>query len=393
MLKFDNDNIITGYIKQLLSSFNLPKYRVYTKENEVYFKRYGKEKDIISTVLTGDHIRHAHYIKDGLIQEYVPSDASSTGYEWKPIVHPAYHYNKKILNKTKTLQIKNNFYDSYTHEYLGDYLRFQRDYNQIDLMSMYNCFSNTLCTNLNLECTHVTRDDSGKAVSVTHFVFDSDDPNYKIYIMPVKLFKKYTIAIDSSKPVELCCVIYNKSLDTREKLQVLTHDTYVKKTNTNFNRPFLYSELAEIQPLLEPTDPMELAQNESNLKLLIKLPADNKSTIVVLEGDYTNCLPPTTVGSGTEKTIIKNKTVTNYNIEDRVDGDFTDESFYMFRPITQPQLLQLNTGEQYPFADRLIEYLVGNVVTNDDDLEDNVKRLQTVMMENNIDLEFGVSGL
>jgi hypothetical protein len=62
----------------------------------------------------------------------------------------SYTYGDKLLNYTKNLYITNNVYDSYTHEYLGDYLRFKRDYLDINLMPLYNCFSNRTCDKLDL---------------------------------------------------------------------------------------------------------------------------------------------------------------------------------------------------------------------------------------------------
>lgn len=43
MFKFDNTHIFTGYLKQLLSSVNLPNCQVYTKEFADYYKKHGKE--------------------------------------------------------------------------------------------------------------------------------------------------------------------------------------------------------------------------------------------------------------------------------------------------------------------------------------------------------------
>ena len=77
MLKFDNDHIFTGYLKQLLASFNLPKYKIYTKAHKQYKKTYGVESpEIIETVPVStsqypNSIRHIPYLKDGYISEYM----------------------------------------------------------------------------------------------------------------------------------------------------------------------------------------------------------------------------------------------------------------------------------------------------------------------------------
>lgn len=140
-------------------------------------------------------------------------------------------------------------------------------------MPLYNCFSNTLVDKLTL---------TGKVMNGQTFTFDSSDTNYKIYMLPVKMFKNYTVAVDCDSDIELCCGLYDTYQDTRQQFDTLHSDTYVKITRPIFSNPILFTGLTEITKTLE----IALAQNEQALKLFIKIPVKTKTSITVLEGNY-----------------------------------------------------------------------------------------------------------
>ena len=126
MVKFNSDNIVVGEIKQLLKSFNLPKATVLTGKETSYIPNriYIKETKLFRSSLDGSSI----------------SEIEGSSYNW----------GDEIPNITTNLVVNSNIYDAYTHKYLGNYLRFLRDFKHIDLMSMYNCFNNTIVPSLDL---------------------------------------------------------------------------------------------------------------------------------------------------------------------------------------------------------------------------------------------------
>ena len=447
MFKFENTHIFTGYIKQLLHNFNLPKYRVYTSDFAKYKEEHGEESpEVIAsvkkqiandgTVTYPKNIRYVNYIKNDTVSRYVDGKWELTPYH--------YHYNKKELNQTKNLVVKSNSYDSYTHEYLGDYLRFQRDYNDLDLMPLYNCFSNKICQNLDLTFTFnynifpSDTDDSSDSDSddenseftsnylpITKKIkFNSSDAAYKIYILPVKFFKKYTIAIDSPQGVEICCGFYNNYYDNREKFTYLPKCTYNKFNSVLFSAPVIYGGLgydelkAALKEVYTETDDdivarlIDFVQYEHELKMFIKVPVDNNSSITILEGDYTGYNQKIfnkkyilddqagyIIDDKSNFEVRSNKFIFNFATKNTVvedddssdsDSDEADDpksitttlpdySERPFVPYTDLQLLQANTGISYPFADRLVEYLLDNVISHTDEISDNIVRAQKVM--------------
>jgi hypothetical protein len=241
------------------------------------------------------------------------------------------------------------------------------------------------------------------------------DTNYKIYMLPVKLFEKYTIAIDCYQGIELFCGFYNEKLDTSERSKNLIKRTYQKIPKALFNQPFIYDKLTVdywdwedentrkkvnatvtpiggrgvlntkvLQPALSCMDQIlrsEVAVRESELKLFIKVPASNTSSITVLEGDYCNYNDALyTFDSKNGWQYFNNSTVANFETKKTYrESELPEINLREFRPISKLQLLAFNTGISYPFADRLIEYLVANVIVPNDATPDNIMRLQKIM--------------
>lgn len=397
MLKYNNTHIFTGYLKQLLSSFNLPMCKVYTHEFAKHLEATGKEDPRILKSFDGLSEERCstrvNYLKNTEVYNYFWNTTTNES-SWAKSPARSYNSDKVIPGLTRTLNSPGVSYDTKTHEYLGDYLRFLRDYYNINLMSLYNCFVDKIYNNI-----HFNFSLGPNRLKIS---FNSQDPNYRIYAIPVKLFATYTIALDSSQGVELFCGFYNTCLDITNKSDELAKRTYQKVNGTLFNQPFLYDKL-HLNNWQEESDFLsipggtkvlrtdkytrwDIINREKDLRLFIKVPASCQSTITILEGDYrtynNSKYVPMQTNSAVEGEENKalfystNRCILNFNEAE------VDLNSYDFKQISRLQLLAFNTGESYPFSDRLIEYLSGSAVTPIEEIPDNIKRAQRVMSQN-----------
>ena len=421
MFSFNNTHIFTGYLKQLLSSVNIPMCKIYTKEFEEFFEKHGFEDPRIIESIEEEGIR-INYLKNNGVCNFFGDKAG-----WKLASNIFYSKDRNIQKLTKTLNSYGVSYDANTHEYLGDYLRFIRDYHNINLMPLYNCFSNKIYNNIFQKYEKATLEidnpkfnsnlpessENKKTILKSEYtIFDSQDPNHTIYAFPVKLFENYTIAVDCHQGIELFCGAYRTTLDILEissdpKASLLAK-TYRKVNKTMFNQPFLYDCLdvskwknddGSFVDEISKQICYKMINREKDLKLFIKIPNTCKSSISILEGDYTkhNQIKFSPVSSTSsipqESRQISKKQDICITVPPRVDGEWVyqqnhstinfekiDENFV---PITKLQLLSLNTGESYPFSPRLVEYLIGSAITPIDEMTDNIKRVQRTMNLNN----------
>lgn len=351
MFKFDNTHIFTGYLKQKLSSVNIPTCRVYTQENADYFATHGIEDprivESINNIFYNEEeqlpAKRVNYLKDDSVYNFYSNQTFCNENErviteWSVANTLYYTPEKTTPGLTKKLNSPGRFYDKVTHEYLGDYLRFLRDYYNVNLMSLYNCFNNAICSNLNISYSN----DAGKKIAV----FNSSDNKYRIYAIPVKLFNTYTIAIDSHQGFEVMCGFYNgrsytHTLETSndsKKAETLYAKTYQKVSKSMFSQPVLFKKLAVDNWLysddiitkadgtrqinLKSITRWDVLEREQDLKMFLKVPAACKSSITILEGDfshYNNALyRPNTeknlsmenCGEGSQVTISGNRSAT-----------------------------------------------------------------------------------
>ncbi len=147
--------------------------------------------------------------------------------------------------------------------------------------------------------------------------------------------------------------------------------TYIKRAGCKYSRPFLYSKLKDC------SINSDLYNHESILKLFIKVPATSKSAITILEGDYTHgyCFKRNDADVNGVKWSNTNN---SYLVPSREIVNFELTKIKPTHHYSIPQLLYINSQISYPIADRLMEYLVGNVITPDDEIGNNIKKVRRI---------------
>lgn len=288
-------------------------------------------------------------------------------------------FGKHYPKFTEKFESSFSYYDYNTHKWLGKLLRCYRDIWDLDLMPFYNCFSGDYTAGLK-----ITNDR----------ILNQENLSYKVLKIPVKFNRQYTIAIDCGSEVTIAPAILSrntmsnvsiggKNFELTDMICGFSYDratadppqenniygNVVKVDSISFKNPITYivnntddETLSDVYYVdtngnrYHPTIAEFLYNYENQLYMLIQLPIANQSSVVVLEGDYTN---------------TQSIKIYNYEELNKITAENLDEAL-----LGNLSLLQFSDNVSYPFADRLIEYLLWNVICHKDEIGDNVLRVQ-----------------
>lgn len=329
MIFVNDDSIYVGQIKQILSSFNLPRCGKYVN---------GRA-----------YLPGQHYInEDGWLYSVVKKGKGT-----QDIKTVSYSIGDEVAGITGTLHPTSSIYDSKTHAYLGNYLRFLRDFVGIDLMGLYNCNAYDMPGSMSAKYSAIS--------------FSTDDSGYFLMMVPVRWGMKYTVAIDWHGPLEMACAHFGNGalLDSS-----MIEGTYKKVSGPRFNHPFIY----------EPGEcPKDGDDKESELKLFFKIPASCTSSLVVLEGDFTKCSADNMymADNASKGMLLGGYAPSACDVQE--DGSVLMNR-QPFDYVTKNQLLSMNLGSKALLADRLVEYLSLQAISPMDDILTNMKRLQQTLL-------------
>lgn len=256
-----------------------------------------------------------------------------------------YIFGESKVNLTRKHIISDNFYSRDVHKYLGDYLRCFRDIYDINLMSMYNCFTYDLIDGVSLN------DNPNKPYSL------ETRENYKILSIPIKFNRKYTLVFDNTNFTLMYPMLLTNSgllnvgdqyiVDVDENRDFKNYLKLQKISSISFRNPYVFEMHC---------DNIELYRLERYLRLIIQLPSTNTSSIVVLEGDFSSdCI-----------NIINGEYLDLISKQDVIDQALTSKK----------KLTMFNDNYQYAYNDIIIQYLLQNVITNREYITDNIKEQQ-----------------
>ena len=245
------------------------------------------------------------------------------------INYDKYVFGKQYLSLTTNFTSNSDIYDSETHYYLGQYLKAYKAYYGVDLFPYYNCYSNEYITDIDLKLNEKNR--------MPYIdIINSRPTNYKVISVPISLCQEYTISLDCASEVLMIPAFVGKNGILVEQTNILhaslvaaPHEQLHKKENyiharTNFNQPIYY--YSPCIPGKYDEGQLSLVQYEKYLRLLIKIPSNNTSSIAVLQGHFSN------VKSNQDKLINLSIEDLNSMLSKTIQKDYIAGNSYDFLP-------------------------------------------------------------
>ena len=279
--KFYTNTIESNYIKYILQNTYIPtipfveninhvtKNQLYIFEKYIVRAKKSEEVNEILYQLKNDRSVYTRYFEK----------------------FDAYIFGKRYPGITTNYISNTGMYDPETHYYLGQYLRAYKAYYNVDLMPFYNCFSDEYLDNISLV-------KSTKNIPPFISYKNQSNQNYKIISVPISFCQEYTIAIDSDQEI-LCVPVFigkkgilsNLTDKLHNILQLSYHKNLHLRSNYIINKATFKSPFYFYSPCIPGTEDEEqlsLSSYEKYLRLLIRVPITNNSSIVILEGHYLN---------------------------------------------------------------------------------------------------------
>lgn len=328
MYKFLTDDITSRFIKSLLYNSWLPNYRTVSEGDNL----------VAGTIYT---------FRSNFIKCYKSGVLGDTA-EYK-VIGVCDLENSDMKGYTNYLA-PGAGYDSKTHVRLGYYLRALRDMRGIDLMPLYNCYCNNYLNSCYLTATGIIK---------------AKNEAYKEIAVPILFNQTYTIALDNPYVTIIApAFIKNNQEVTVDGISISESlvAEYLTSYNTlQFNRPITFR---------VDNDNAYRQKFERYLTLIIQIPAECETSIVVLEGDYTNRRSKKVISMEHPRYDLSHLPEDAKHFEDMNEKEMN----YLFT--SDFSLLKMNDKTSYAFSDGLILYLIRHVITVDEEISGNIKRVQ-----------------
>ena len=223
MQRFNSINTESNFIKNLLATTYIPMERT-VREGDYLCE--GQDYIFQTEAI--------HCSKSGYINNYKYLNLYPAA-QWEPIRRM--HFWDRD-NKLSTNFISNSAgYDFKTHERLGKYLRALRDLYELNLLPLYNCFSNHLISGYHIFSDRIT--------------YTTQDYNTKLYAVPIRFNTDYTVCMDNVGTTTFAPVFlkydqllkqdntkFGNNIDvSNQYINLHHHDNILSYANTSFKQP------------------------------------------------------------------------------------------------------------------------------------------------------------